>query len=108
MRAGLGLSKLGSKYQHCAASCRWPCVHAEAWGREMPPASSFVSGGVSLSMLPLWDMLRDECIAGLPCASSSLQNAVSTLYVHGLFVLLSIQEQPQCPLSSPRSEYVDL
>ena len=44
---GLGISRLGREYRHCAGSHRWHFVHAKEQGREMAPASSFVPKGVS-------------------------------------------------------------
>lgn len=62
------VSKLLSECLCFACSCRWPFAYAERQGREMVPASSFVPGGVSLWMVPLWDALRDEQIISPLCA----------------------------------------
>ena len=48
--AGLGVSRLGSQCQCCAVYCRWYCVYAEVSGRDMVPASTFISGEGSLCL----------------------------------------------------------
>ena len=58
---GLGIKRLGRECRHCAGSHRWHCVHAKEQGREMAPASYFVSKGVSY-----------ECC--LPGACSEMNN----------------------------------
>lgn len=40
------IKKLGSECWHCTLSYRLLCVYDEGWGREIAPASSFVSGDV--------------------------------------------------------------
>ena len=55
---GLAVNKLSSEYRCYAGSCKWPCVYAGEWGREMAHASSFVPRGVFMWSLPLWHTLR--------------------------------------------------
>lgn len=58
------------------------------------PAGPCVPGGVSLGPLSLRDMLQNEQLTFPLCAPHALQIALSIMYVHGLFVLLFLQEQP--------------
>ena len=85
---GLGISKLGSQYQHCAACGRRLCVYAEGWGRQILPARSFVPWEAFLWTLPLMDALLEKVIISPLCALGVLQIAVPFLSASELFACL--------------------
>ena len=82
---GLGVSRLGSYWGHCAASCKWLCVYAEGQAWEMAPAGTFVSGGRCESCLSGICSKRRESSLLYPRHSS---DAISTPSAPMLFVCL--------------------
>lgn len=81
---GLGVSRLGSQYQQCAAYYRWLCIYTGGRRREMTPAVSFVPGEASLWTLPVREVLPEEQIASPLCAPGIFQITVSTQLASGL------------------------
>lgn len=69
----------------------WLYVYAGGRGREMEPASSFVSGEVPQPTLPLWVTLWDWKVLFLPYTSDIFQIAASTLYL-----MVSLSRQVLC------------
>ena len=89
---GLSRRKLGSSVGTVLVAIGISVLILRSRGRDKVLISSFVPRGVSLGILPLWDMLQEEQITSLLCALGTLSIAISTLYVCNLFALPSLQD----------------
>lgn len=77
-------------------SHRCTCVYAKGWGREIVLDSFIVPGEVSVNSASLGHAPTWVNNISIVCPGA-LQIGASMLYICGLFSLLSLQEQLQCP-----------